>query len=64
MDQRHSDVDIIVTNQRKALDELRDALKMASESSDKYAGRLAWATWALVAATVVLAVVAIVPLLE
>ena len=33
------------------------ALKDAADASDKYAGRLVWATWALVLASVVLIIV-------
>jgi hypothetical protein len=64
MDQKPSDVEIIVINLRTSLDGLRDALEAASKSSEKYAGRLACATWALVAVTVVLAIVASVPLFK
>ena len=36
----------------EALAQHAEALTKSSEASDRYAGRLVWATWALVAATV------------
>lgn len=39
---------------------LREALDAAAEASSRYASHLVWATWALVLATIVLALVAVV----
>jgi len=41
-----------------ALGKHANALTRAAEASDRYAGRLVWATWALVLATAVLVFVA------
>ena len=49
----------ISTREIVASDELRKAITLAGEHSAQHAASLKWATWALVAATVVLAAVAI-----
>ncbi len=43
-----------------ALTSHREAMEKAASSSERYARRLSWATWALVGATVVLVVVTLV----
>ena len=47
----------------KALRRHAEALIMAANASDRYARRLVWATWALVAATAALVVTTIVSIL-
>ncbi len=41
---------------RMALDDHRQTLEKAAESSDRFSSRLTWATWCLVGATVALVV--------
>lgn len=57
---KQSDIDIIVKNLRPALDGMTSALSKAARASEKHAGNLAFATWALVGATVALVLVTVV----
>ncbi len=45
---------IVTQRLSDSLDRHAGALKEAAKASDRYAGRLVWATWALVLSTVVL----------